>query len=108
MAETPSDVKIAYYSAGTYTYTCYEVNTGIAGYTYDTSVYTMKVVVTESDDRLIATRTIVRNDGTKASGFAFGNWYTKQAVTPVNIGNPFIPARNPSVPKTSDSLPLTL
>ncbi|MCI2049402.1 MAG: InlB B-repeat-containing protein [Lachnospiraceae bacterium] len=99
--------KIAYYQPGTYTYTCYEVNDGIAGYTYDTSTFTMKVVVVDAGDRLLATRTIVRSDGNAADGFVFGNWYTKAAVMPAAVSNITAPT-NPDVPKTADSYPLYL
>jgi pilin isopeptide linkage protein/uncharacterized repeat protein (TIGR02543 family) len=98
---------IAYYQPGTYTYTCYEVNNNTAGYTYDTSTFTMKVVVVDAGDRLLATRAIVRSDGNAADGFAFGNWYTKTAVTPVAVTNTPAPT-NPDVPKTADSFPLYL
>ena len=98
---------IAYYQPGTFTYTCYEVNNGLAGYTYDASVYTMKVVVADAGDRLRATRTIIRSDGNAADKFAFGNWYTKTAVTPVAVNNTPAPT-NPDVPKTADSFPLYL
>ena len=97
--------KIAYYQPGTYTYTCYEVNNGIAGYTYDTSTFTMKVVVVDAGDRLLATRTIVRSDGNAADSFAFGNWYTKTAAAPA-VNNTQV--SNPEVPKTADNLPLYL
>lgn len=99
--------KIAYYQPGTYTYTCYEVNNGIAGYTYDTSTFTMKVVVVDAGDRLLASKTIVRSNGNAADGFAFGNWYTKTAVAPAVVNNAPAPT-NPDVPKTADDLPLYL
>gem|GEM_PF-1019544 len=80
--------KIAYNAAGTYTYKISEVNTGIEGYTYDTNVYTMKVVVTEGDDRFTASTTITRSDGTAADRFAFGNVYTKPVVKEVPSRGP--------------------
>ena len=38
---------IAYTKAGTYEYRCYEIDKGEDGYTYDKTVYTMRVAVTE-------------------------------------------------------------
>jgi pilin isopeptide linkage protein len=67
---------ITYTQAGTYTYTVYERNAGASGYSYDTNVYKMSVVVTETNGKLSATRTITDADGITQSGLVFKNRYT--------------------------------
>ena len=66
---------ISYTKPGTYTYTCYELNGGIPGYTYDTTVYTLTVEVTAENDRLSASSTYGVRGGGAAGGFQFTNTY---------------------------------
>lgn len=66
---------ISYTKPGTYTYTCYELNGGISGYTYDTTVYTLTVEVTAENDRLSASSTYGVRGGGAAGGFQFTNTY---------------------------------
>ena len=100
-----------YYTApGTYQYRCYEVNKGLAGYTYDTTIYTVTVEVTVTVDGLEAKHTIVDQDGKEASGFDFVNEYTapKAPDVPETPKEPTAPAVQASVkpqtnPDTSDT-----
>lgn len=67
---------ITFTQTGTYTYTVYERKGSLGGYTYDTTVYTMKIVVTQdSSGNLVATRTITNAAGTVQSGLTFVNEY---------------------------------
>lgn len=61
---------------GTYTYTISEVNTNRGGVTYDTTVYT--VVVTVTDDT--ATGKLVAKSSISENGFVFANTYTAEPV----------------------------
>jgi pilin isopeptide linkage protein len=97
--------RIAYYSPGVYTYTCYEADSGAAGYTYDTSVYAMKVVVTENDGRLSAVRTISLGGNIRAEGFVFENVYTGKGTAEPGKGNN-TPGKK--APRTGDDFPLGL
>lgn len=66
---------ISYTKPGTYSYICYELNGGILGYTYDTTVYTLTVEVTAENDRLSASSTYGVRGGGAAGGFQFTNTY---------------------------------
>jgi pilin isopeptide linkage protein len=66
---------ITYTQAGTYTYTVYEKAGSASGYTYDSTVYHMTVVVTESGGKLSATRTITNAAGVTQTGLVFTNAY---------------------------------
>ena len=48
--------EILFTRPGEYNYVIYEVNDGLSGYTYDTSVYTVRYVVTQNGNSLEATR----------------------------------------------------
>lgn len=71
-----------YTQAGVYNYRCYEVNDGIDGYIYDTTVYTVRVVVTETVNGFNVERTIVNEKGDVADGLDFTNTYKAAAATP--------------------------
>jgi len=66
---------ITYTQAGTYTYTVYERTGTASGYTYDSTVYHMTVVVTENNNNLTATRTITNASGAVQTGLVFTNAY---------------------------------
>ncbi|MEA4938732.1 MAG: FctA domain-containing protein [Christensenella sp.] len=68
---------ITYTRAGTYTYTVYEKVGSASGYVYDATVYHMTVVVTESNGKLSATRTITNSSGVAQTGVVFTNAYDK-------------------------------
>ncbi|MCR5845073.1 MAG: Cna B-type domain-containing protein, partial [bacterium] len=84
--------RIDYYAAGTYTYQISEVAGSAKGYTYDNTVYTITVEVTENEDgSLSKTETITGGDGK----IVFTNEYK---ATP----------GKKKMPKTGDSNPLGL
>ena len=89
---------IVYTQPGVYTYTVSEVNGGLNGYTYDTTVYTMTVTVKKVGNRLQAVRTIKRMDGTSASALSFTNRYSKTD----DPTQPTTPPGKPDGPKTGD------
>lgn len=66
---------ITYTRAGTYTYTVYEKTGSASGYVYDTTVYHMTVVVTETNGKLSAARTITNASGAVQAGLVFTNVY---------------------------------
>ena len=68
---------------GTYEYEVREKNGGIKGYTYDTTVYTVRFTVTEETGNLLACRcTIVKPDGTQTDAAWFNNPYKVPPVNP--------------------------
>lgn len=73
--------KITYYTADTYTYTVSEVKEGKGGITYDNTVYTVKVIVTDNGDgTLSASQTVVN-----ASALKFVNSYSVTESAKVNL-----------------------
>jgi pilin isopeptide linkage protein len=67
---------ITFTQTGTYTYAVYERKGSLGGYKYDSTIYTMKIVVTrDSGGNLVATRTITNAAGTVQSGLTFVNEY---------------------------------
>jgi pilin isopeptide linkage protein len=67
---------ITFTQPGTYVYRVTEENTGVKGYTYDESVYTVKYIVTadEAGRKLTCSRTITK-DGSPADDVIFTNAY---------------------------------
>ena len=67
-----------FYRPGTYSYTVYELDTGLVGYTYDHALYRLTYAVnSDSNGQFSAVRTMLK-DGEEASGeaaFAFVNEY---------------------------------
>lgn len=99
-AGTASLPAISYTSAGTYTYTVTEKNSGQAGYTYDKAVYTVKVTVESKDGRL-------QISGTDISMKSNGNTYDK--LSEVVFTNSYSPSGGSGeLPKMSDSAPIEL
>jgi len=92
--------KITFTEPGVYSYNVSEVNNGIPGYTYDTTVYTMTVNVTEAGGKLDQSTTYTSGGGTKVSGMNFTNRYSKTSVTTKTVGT--------STPRTGDTTNLTL
>lgn len=76
--------KIDYTKAGTYEYRCYEIDKGEDGYTYDKTVYTMRVVVTEAVDGFKVERAIVDKNGKEHDSLTFENTYKEPAKPFVN------------------------
>lgn len=62
---------VTYTEAGTYVYTIKETDSKFAGYTYDTSVYTLTVVVEEKDGALTATSSMTKSGSVEAVQKAF-------------------------------------
>lgn len=65
-----------YTAAGIYSYTVSEENTGISGYNYDKTIYTITDTVTDKEGQLVLNRSITNGKG-PASEYTFTNQYTK-------------------------------
>ncbi|MEE1210631.1 MAG: FctA domain-containing protein, partial [Parafannyhessea umbonata] len=76
--------KIDYTKAGTYEYRCYEIDKGEDGYTYDKTVYTMRVAVTEGTKSFKVERAIVDKNGKEHDSLTFVNTYKAPAKPVVN------------------------
>ena len=76
--------KIDYTKAGTYEYRCYEIDKGEDGYTYDKTVYTMRVVVTEAVDGFKVEQAIVEKNGKEHDSLTFENTY-KEPAKPATV-----------------------
>ena len=80
---------IAFDAPGVYEYTVQEVPANIAGYTFDTSVYTLRFEVTYEAGKLSLTRTVTK-DGQAVSGdVTFTNVY--KPTTPDDPDVPYVP-----------------
>ena len=102
---------------GVFHYTVEEINDGVAGYTYDSSVYTVSFTVTQSKDNvydLIAERKIYKN-GTEVEKIVFDNQYNHNSggggggnppkpipVGPVTPGGPGEKPKEPEKPTVPD------
>lgn len=73
-----------YTKAGVYTYKCYEVNDGAEGYTYDKTIYTVRVAVTETVEGFKVERSIVDESGKNHDSLTFQNTYKAPAKPVVN------------------------
>lgn len=73
---------ITFTEPGTYGYTISEVNGGIPGYTYDKTVYTMTVKVTEENGHLQQSTQYQKADGTAASAMSFTNTFKSNSIFP--------------------------
>ncbi len=73
--------EISFTKPGVYTYTISELNSGGTGWTYDTSVYTLTVTVTQENGALHAEYTLTK-DGEEAAGLIFTNRYEEGQVVP--------------------------
>jgi pilin isopeptide linkage protein/fimbrial isopeptide formation D2 family protein/uncharacterized repeat protein (TIGR01451 family)/LPXTG-motif cell wall-anchored protein len=111
--------EITFVKPGTYTYTLAETNLAQEGYAYDTTVYTMTVVVTNVDGQLQKEVTYADGDGKAVSSMDFTNVYTAPPVEPIQPTEPNgQPTDQPTssvsdvIPKTGDTtgsaLPMTL
>lgn len=75
--------EITYTKAGTYTYRITEMNDGISGYTYDSAVYTLTVVVSEENGRMvIKSKNLVKEGGNTDYGKAEFTNRHKKTTTP--------------------------
>ena len=66
----------SYDRAGTYYYTVRELNTGLSGYTYDTTVYTITDMVSEKNGQLVVYRVVANNLNKPVAALAFLNQYS--------------------------------
>ena len=89
---------------GEYHYTLEEINDGITGYTYDTSLYKISYTVTQSEENfydLIVTRKISK-DGVEISNILFENQYSpkkeKGKARPPIPSSPVSPKPTPTGP----------
>ncbi len=69
--------QITFTKPGTYVYAISERSTGVEGYTYDTTVYTVRYTVTEENGVLSSQRRITEVNGKEADSPVFTNKYTK-------------------------------
>ena len=67
---------ITFTEPGTYTYTVSERDTGVEGYTYDTTVYTIRYTVTEQNGELVSKCVITDPNGKEVNSPVFTNKYT--------------------------------
>lgn len=74
-----------YTEPGTYVYTIEEVQGGVGGITYDGSIYTVTVDVTDDGSGKLAAETSITKDGTAADAIVFDNSYDP-AETGISIG----------------------
>jgi len=65
---------ITYEKAGTYVYSVHEKNSASDGWTYDTALYTVTVVVTETD-HVLSAKTVVEKNGAETDRIVFTNVY---------------------------------
>ena len=72
---------ISYNTAGTYTYTLTEQDNGLGGITYDTSVYTVTVTVTDDGNGQLHAAVSYAKDGKAVDQVQFNNLYTTDSVT---------------------------
>ena len=72
---------IAFTKPGIYTYTVSEKNTWVEGYTYDTTVYTIRYTVTEKDGNLYTQRFITDTNGNEVESPVFTNKYEEPVPT---------------------------
>lgn len=74
-----------YTEPGKYVYTIEEVQGGVGGITYDGSIYTVTVNVTDDGSGKLAAETSITKDGTAADAIVFDNSYDP-AETGLSIG----------------------
>ena len=74
-----------YTEPGTYVYNIQEIPNGVGGITYDDSIYTVTVDVTDDGSGKLAAETSITKDGTAADAIVFDNSYDP-AETGLSIG----------------------
>ena len=77
----------SYTDSGVYLYHVKEVNTGLAGYTYDTTIYTITDTVYEQNGQLVVDRQVTNHAGAAVSTMDFVNTYRK-TVAPTRAPSP--------------------
>jgi len=95
----------AYTEEGTYFYTVAEVNTGVNGYAYDTTVYTITDTVRAVGGQLVLTRVVTNDDNRPVSSMSFINVYQGGTTGGGPGGSGGSPGKGP---KTGDDSQVTL
>ena len=95
--------KWSYTQPGTYYYTVSEVNTGAAGYTYDTAVFTITDIVRDDGyGQLVLTRIVTNNANRAVTSLSYINYY-KPTNGPSDSPTPHGPTNPPyDGPTTGD------
>ncbi|MCL1975424.1 MAG: hypothetical protein FWG61_04595 [Firmicutes bacterium] len=65
----------SYTEEGVYYYTVREENSGVAGYTYDNTVYTITDTVTAQNNKLVVERVVTNNSNRRVSSLSYINSY---------------------------------
>ncbi|MDD3486550.1 MAG: FctA domain-containing protein, partial [Atopobiaceae bacterium] len=81
---TASFGSIEYVNPGIYVYKISEELGSITGYSYDQSVYTLRVTVASVGNKLVPTGTVTTADGTEADTMLFTNDYEPDITTQVS------------------------
>jgi len=71
----------SYSKAGTYFYTVSEINTGEAGYTYDTAIYTITDIVEDRNGQLVLTRVVTNDTNKLVTSLIYNNYYSPALAT---------------------------
>ena len=102
----------SYSQAGVYTYTIIEENSGVKGYSYDQSSYTITDTVTEANGELVLTRVVTNNSYKQVSSCSFINNYTADNSSKQTNPDNSKPGGNTNKPKpgpnTGDNLNIRL
>lgn len=77
---------ITFETPGTYNYTISELNTGINGFTYDTSVYEAVATVTDQQDGTLKVEWSVTKDQKAVDSIVFKNTYAPVSSANVQLG----------------------
>ncbi len=73
--------EITYSKAGTYVYKLIESNLYVSGYTYDKSVYTVTVFVTDNSRGLLSAKVELKKNGLPSTEIVFRNGFTPTPIS---------------------------
>ena len=73
--------EITYSKAGTYVYKLIESNLYVSGYTYDKSVYTVTVFVTDNSRGLLSAKVELEKNGLPSTEIVFRNGFTPTPIS---------------------------
>jgi pilin isopeptide linkage protein len=99
-----------YTKAGIYNYTAAETNTGVSGYSYDNTVYSITDTVTDNNGQLTISRNVTSSSGGSGlTAFSFTNTYTasgnsRSSEPPPSSSSSSSPSSSPR-PTSSSSSP---
>ena len=77
----------SYDNPGVYRYTVREENTGLEGYTYDTTVYTLTDTITVDNGQLVLNRVITNDQNRQVTNYPFINTYYVKPVEGPKTGD---------------------